>query len=502
MSSHSDSTPASSRLMSLPLEIFGRILHALDAPNPLFVPIYGRENETLCNYGNLDTQHVKYYGPDRTAEQELASHAVLNWSSTCSYYRRLLAPHLLHDLVLRTRPKSVDSVAALANTSHWSQVKALTVCTTFLLEKERDDGFESPFEDLDLEHIERVLSNLPPNLESLTVDLPWDWYNDLDGEDHEPFEIPEEGDFAHVFYTIFHSLGQNEISKKGRFTFNVLNIPGAHFLGPDGRDATTEDGFHNFLSHVTTFKLTLPYVDNGAGWQMSVYRSDSDNFTAALGSQFIDKLADVTSLTLEANYSCPIGSNRDWHAIAFPMPTEDARFPKLKTLTFDHFWVDTDLLGFIGTHSPNIEHLTLLNCAADQAASSPGVESGESWAYFFNILPKNAKSLKSLTLKQTQSEDSLIDSYSEDNQMQQSPQVKEAFTQVLNPIAQRDEGDEEVWRRRKRMLPYMVLDDKYGFLNMDDEGTAARFLEGADHEALLKLWKALEDRGGEGVIFL
>lgn len=327
---------AGSRLLELPLELFARIVVALEAPAPLFVPIYGQENETLSNYGNLDTQHTKFYGPEYTEVQQLASQAILSWSSTCSHYRLLLAPQLFSDIVLRTRPKSVASVAALTKTPHWSHVRTLTVCTTFLLDKERDEGQETPFGNLDLPCLEQILSDLPPNLISFTLDLPWDWYDDLDGEDYEPFQIPIDGEFGNIVFTILHTLGQNDISGKPSFTFNVLNLWDAHFLprkaysdensnedsdedadkSPDlRRDVTEGDGFRKFLSHATVCKLALPKVDNGVGWQMSVYRSQSDQFTPDLGTLWINNLMNVTSLTIEANSSFPIGSNRQLHPL-------------------------------------------------------------------------------------------------------------------------------------------------------------------------------------------
>ena len=154
-----------------------------------------------------------------------------------------------------------------------------------------------------------------------------------------------------------------------------------------------------------------------------------------------------------------------------------------------------------------MECLTLLECAAEDAGGVLSSETSSSWAYFFTALATDAKFLKTLTLKHLLDEDGLLDYFGRREDLEnfisrQPDKVKEALGQIQTIMAGREEAGEGDWRRRKRVLPHKYLDDKYGFLEVDGDGTAERFLEGADHKAMIELWKVLEERGGEGVIYL
>jgi hypothetical protein len=56
------------------------------------------------------------------------------------------------------------------------------------------------------------------------------------------------------------------------------------------------------------------------------------------------------------------------------------------------------------------------------------------------------------------------------------------------------------WTRRKQVLPYCYVAD-YGTYTDGEDEIAAQFLRGDDHRALLRLWDAMEARGGQGVIY-
>ena len=90
----------------------------------------------------------------------------------------------------------------------------------------------------------------------------------------------------------------------------MLNLPIGSANDDDGGDCSTcyciHPDFIKFLCQVTTFEMSLCYIENGDGCEYN--NADSlAQFTADLGRIFIHHLSTVEALIVEANESCAIG---------------------------------------------------------------------------------------------------------------------------------------------------------------------------------------------------
>ena len=183
----------------------------------------------------------------------------------------------------------------------------------------------------------------------------------------------------------------------------------------------------------------------------------------------------------------------------FPQLDDDTILLSLETLTLDHFFLDEPLIKFIVNQSPNLKHLVLRICVAgclDGGMSE--VADPPTWAQFFTRLTTGTKNLQSLTIQHQYPERELLDS----SAPEQDANIKSTEIVLEQQELHRHTMSTKQWVRRKRILPYSYLDDKYGMFFNHQEDNADRFLQGEDHRALLKLWDTMEARGGEGVVYL
>ncbi|OAG43828.1 hypothetical protein AYO21_02055 [Fonsecaea monophora] len=496
------------RLMNLPVDVHQMIVKSLDLPDILFPPAYRQEriNGIPTGENNFDDQHAKYYGTDRNNKDHPGAYALLHWSSTCRFYRRHFEARILRHVVLRTHLKSIESIETLSRTPRWRHVKNLVVCNTLATlsqsardaytERSRDIEYEdddvlSHWPEFPLTRLSALLSNLPPNLEALTLDFPWHWIDMVDS----CMEFSATGDFGRMILVILRGICQNNLAAKASFTLRLVNLP-------KGSTECTPQGCHglkSLLNCVTDCQISLAHWNNGAGWEQNRVM-DMESFTRSLGPTFIQHLTNVETLELRANYSCPIGlAPGCGHLADFPQLSHGLRFHHLRKLTLDHFFIDDPLMAFVTLQSPNLEHLTLLSCGASGPNTSSEVADPPTWAEFFTRLNTGATNLRSLSLRHTYPNSGLLDM---DTQGEKSDDIKLAHAALEHQASQQHITSARDWARRKQVLPHHILDDKYGILFDDQDENAARFLQGDDHRALLALWDAMESRGGEGVIYL
>jgi hypothetical protein len=304
------------QLMNLPLDVHQMIVKSLDLPDILFPPAYGQErlHDIPLGENYFDSQHAKYYGTDRNITDHPGAYALLSWSSTCRFYRQLLKARLLRNVVLRTRLKSIESLETIAQTSSWRDVKSLIVCNTLAelsegqidvyRERSRDIEYEeddvlSYWPEFPLSRLSALLSNLPPNLEALTLDFPWHW---IDHKMDSDMEFSATGDFGRMILVILRSICQNNLAAKASFTLRLVNLP------KGSTDCTPDEsyGLNGLLNCVTNCQISLAQWDNGAGWEQNKVMNMED-FTKSLGPTYIQHLTKVETLELQANDSCPIG---------------------------------------------------------------------------------------------------------------------------------------------------------------------------------------------------
>ena len=116
------------------------------------------------------------------------------------------------------------------------------------------------------------------------------------------------------------------------------------------------------------------------------------------------------------------------------------------------------------------------------------------WAKIFERLETGAQQLKSLGLQHYRGERRLLKQYGD------MPEVDEEYGELFkNELEYSEEAQK--WLPRRRVLPYMYTDDKYGMYFADEDENKERFDAGDDHRALLKLENAIKARGGGGVYY-
>jgi hypothetical protein len=295
--------------MNVPREVHNLIVEYLDLPELLFPPAYAEHDTRGEPPGDsfLDSQHIKYYAAN--VGDDPGSYALLYWSSTCRYYRHLFEARLFRDVTLRTTLTSIDSLEMVAQTPAWSLVKTFSVCNTLAEPAEdeecsRDVEYEEvdtllSWPDFPLSRLTWLLSSLPPNLESLTLDFPWDW---IDHGEDDWMEMSASGDFGRMILAIIRAVARNDFASKVPFTLRLLNLPiGGAFSGLE-----KDHLLHRMLSCVTDCRISLARWDNTMYWTQNTING-MEQFTKSLGPVYIKHLTKVETLELQANDSCPIG---------------------------------------------------------------------------------------------------------------------------------------------------------------------------------------------------
>jgi hypothetical protein len=185
------------RLIASPADIQHIVLAAIDAPTPLFVPGYDVDQAHFLVCGNLDYKHTESHG-DPSEERWSPLLAILHLSSTCSFYRKLLAPRIFEHVVLCSRPRSLMSCNTIRAADDWQLVSSLTVCGTSVTEERNRDypsvrRYIGPLENFDFDCLSSVLSNLHPNLSKLVLDFPTEWVRESNksGEYLSIFDVIE-----------------------------------------------------------------------------------------------------------------------------------------------------------------------------------------------------------------------------------------------------------------------------------------------------------------------
>ena len=494
--------------MSLPADIHKLVVAALNVPTPVFLPTYDVKEET-GPYGNLAKKHEEYYG-NRSDEETAASLASVNWSSTCHFYRDLLAPSLFSALILRPRPKSMETMQLLATTPHWRHIASLAFVGTYAhpdRTRQRGSQHIDPLEDFDFDALSVLLSHLPPNLKSLSLDFPTDWDLECDDDYLSVFDVdeaPEEtleqessNAWRKLVFTVLDAVTKTDFSSRESFELKLLNIP------PLPCSVYWSDEFHQLLKCTTDFTLAFDHFDNGAGWNMNTMEMPV-HFASKLDQWFWDHLTNVKSLSIHADDSWPIGLAPGRCHIPLAVPSDDFRFD-LTHLSLKWWFIDSELIIFITKHMPSLTHITITNYYANcQEYSTSNADSTPKWSSFFEALRQHP-SLAYITLYPHLSGLRLLDPFNRDKG--QLPQTAEAsfraaWEEISLLLASKQSLREAgTWTekedvRMKRLWPHVGLDDKYGMIFDNEEYNADRFVEGSDHTAWLKLCDELEKRGG------
>ncbi|KAL4948241.1 hypothetical protein BDW69DRAFT_189458 [Aspergillus filifer] len=391
---------------------------------------------------------------------------LLSLSSACKWLRHLLAPRLFGTVYLYNTAKSASSLKAIAEGDLSGLVKELRYVVS--CEPGEEDARLEDIYPPDLDH---VLSNLAlfPRLRQLKVSFFFDelaheivWEYGMD----DFVDIPEEAaaeeretPWRQLMAASYRAIASNYDSQ-------AINLPLSleiKDLPPIMVSTFAEPQFHHFLSRLTSFSLSLPYLDNGAGW-MFVTQPMYLGFIECIGPWFFHHLKSVETLFFDPNKSGILG---DPDRYSFILTFFDATMPHLRNLKLANFALCEELLDFCLRHNKTVEEISLCHC---HAPSNYWTQ----WKDLFAAITESSfPCLKRFELIHEHGEDKAkildFEDYWADAQLVQ--QAKDKIEK--EPDAQ--------------AFPYASLDDKYGF-RMESSETGIRcFLDGADGEAYSRL---------------
>lgn len=505
------------RLIDLPSDVFQLIIELLLPDDFLFTPYYDDELYDNLVSSGLDKKCTEYYGTTLQRKVEYAQ-GLLNLSCTCRHLRIIAAPWVFRSVILRNSPKSMASIEALSRSSYWTQIQQLI----FVSAPERgpkswnsggggqqQQGAEESLGEIDSndsrmeENVERdmkvameklaaILSQLPPNLNSLTLDFPRSWDNEGQDDYLESSHLDDQkasGYYPTMYKTVMNAVAENDFSTKSKFELNLYNI------SPHDCPAYETDSWRCFLKEVTSFTLGLCHYDNGAGWNMNRMLCVND-FCPSIGQFFWDHLERTNTIKLFCDNSWPLGECEGLIndlPISLPNTSDGLKLSYLTHVSFAETFICYELIDFLVAHCRTLESIDLRDCYA-----SDGAERSPHWSTLFKRLVEATPSPKSLCRvsvsnpkKELKDLIPFDDKYSQDECRELEDILSRQETQETIEL-QKGASLEGTKRRNRIVYPYCYIDDKYGMIFDEEEVNLERFLEGADHKEWLKLADLME----------
>lgn len=237
---------------------------------------------------------------------------LLQWSSTCRFYRALFAPLVFSSVTIGIHINTTPCVQTLRKNQH---VKSLTLsCATDRLELRRSRmrrdlstygaQHKNNYTWINCQYIETILCQLPPSLESLTLYFPDEWLtiNQVYWPCYS-FE-PEESPLTHndrinmhrrLLWVIFDSIAKNHhmVPKANGFALTI------HNMAPHPSGVYHQPCLRAFLRKVTSFTMSLCKFQSITGDRLRLPKIGW--FQYMIAGWFYDVLRSVTEFKLVAN---------------------------------------------------------------------------------------------------------------------------------------------------------------------------------------------------------
>ena len=388
-------------------------------------------------------------------------------SSTCSFFRQLLAPKIFHTVFLSNSEKSAKSLQAIAAGSHRSYVKVLRYCgfpfqanqtikDTLGFGTEHSDALDASFRDMFPPALEDVLANLSrfSSLYELSVEFAFSLDDIKDPYDvvDEPFYFEEDSiePWKRLVSHSFSAICQNE-----------PGLPSLSLLNFQSMDVSSF-GFalNPILERLKEFSIVFRGWDNGAGWKLNCNEAFAHS-ARNLDTYFFDHLHDCETLKLHFDESCPLGmAEVNYSAHAHTLRRH--HLPKLRYLEASYLFMDEMFEDFLVGHALILESVRLNQCMCS-------IEYYDWETLFKGLIAASPESLSVFELESSgiQLWDEFDDVPKEDDAEARAVAQKQA------------EGG--------RVFPYATLDDKYGMLFVDCDTNRSAFLSGEDEEKFHQL---------------
>ncbi|KAL4789420.1 hypothetical protein BDV19DRAFT_374158 [Aspergillus venezuelensis] len=392
-------------------------------------------------------------------------------SSTCKWLRHLLAPRLFDTVYLYNTAKSASSVKAIAQGNLAGMVKELRIVMSC------EPGEQDPkLEDIYPADLDHVLSNLAsfPQLRELKVsfffdelehEIVWEYgMDDFVDDPEEAAAAESENPWRGIMAASYRAIASNYDPQ--RWPEGATNLPLSlkiRGLPPIMVSTFAEPQFHHFLSKLTSFRLSLANLDNGAGWRF-VTQPMYLGFIECMGPWFFHHLKSVETLFFDPTESGILG---DFDRYSFILTFFDANMPNLRNLKLANFFICEELRDFCLRHNQTLEEISLCNC---HASGHPGMQ----WKNLFDAITESSfPRLEKFELVHEHGEDKAKILYFDDYwaDAQQVQQARDKIEKEPDVLA----------------FPYATLDDKYGFRRYSSETGIGCFLDGADDRAYRKL---------------
>lgn len=427
---------------------------------------------------------------------------LMNWSCTSLYFRNLLAPYIFTSIKLRNDEKSGASVDALLKSRHGDLVKEIYFLGTIPPEMANtDDNVEDDAalaEGFDKESLKAeegisksVTITLPPvvddilsdlhrfsNLESLSIGFtyPYDtiFYEYYDLEGLAMSDSPESARYLHALMTkTYDTLLRNK-----KLRLRAVEIRKFVWIFTDPYESQS---FHDFLSHVEHFTLSVRGGENGACWCINTC-DEYLECVARFDELFFDHLASATTLTLRAPFEGPIGLYGFRHA---RLALRKEQMPLLKSLHLEHVFICQELVDFATSHADSLEQLTLHDCNG-----RPNIwqdrNDGFFWDHFFDAL--RSADLKQLSCLEIRLYNAPLTM--EEKSVYKTEEVEPEDVQQIRRMLNADP--------RRRVFGYAILDGKYGACDTDERETMAAFERGEDQVAFDRLMANVNANAAKG----
>lgn len=398
---------------------------------------------------------------------------LMKWSSTSSYFRNLLAPYIFQSVELRNEEKCGASLVALANGKHAHLVKIMNFFGSAPLDQNEGD-LDVTVSEVFPGSAAQVLSNLQdfPHLDELSIEFSYTYYEmpeglDLYGDeesDEKVLNAEESEAWRALMAKTYKALANNKEKYVKRLTFRDLIFKRASTF--------TDRCFHDFLSHIESFGLSIRGEENGA-WNTNK-AEEYTCFAAKLDTMFLDHLLHVKSLTIKAPEEGPLGEpgTEGWSLV--PLALKKNQMPFLESAYFEYIIICPQLTDFLIDHRTTLKHLSLHNCFINMLGEEEA-HKGIYWEHFFDrlcdahfeklchieILPLNL-SLESQDSQEIENE------------------ILRARDIALNP----DSG--------RRLFAYAQMDEKYGTIFPCEEENWVSFKKGKDQKSFDRLMEKVQ----------
>lgn len=407
-------------------------------------------------------------------------HHLINWSSTCVYFRNLLAPDIFKTTKLVNKEKSGSSLNALATGPHSVHVKSLHFVGSALGDAHSEEAAFSDIEGILPHSVDALICDLQrfPSLERLSIKFDYNFESyqewaegmDITAQVETPDQVLEAE--ASAAWRALMSRTYSALIQNKSPHFKHLEI---RQLIWKTVSTFSDAAFHDFLSHLEQFTLTIHGEDNGAGWKVN----KTEEYPALMGKldeYFFNHLANVTTLSIKAPEEGPLGLVGMNHA---PLALEADQMPLLTILHLDHIFASPALVDFLVGHKNTLEELILRNCYAS-AGINALAENGIYWSEFFSSLfsvqPTHLRHFELVGNDMPFPSEGTLDK-------EASAELHATLEQIPDRI----------------LFPYMILDDKYGMLFYDDEQSLEAFSNGEDQTSWNRLMGLVERNAKEAM---